>query len=88
MDATVDFATKHSQGSTIPYAVWANGLAEMDVVMPSTPVLDTFEAVARPLFDLGEELIRQNKVLAEIRDALLPVLISGELQIPDELLGE
>lgn len=86
LDSTVDFATKHSQGSTIPYAVWANGLAEMDVVMPSTPVLDAFEAIARPLFDLGESLIRQNKVIAEIRDALMPHLISGELEIPEEAL--
>lgn len=88
LDETVDFATKHSQGSTIPYAVWANGLSEMAVVIPTTQAIYSFEELAGPMFELGEKLIRENNVLAGIRDSLLPRLISGELEIPEELLGE
>lgn len=87
-DSTVDFATTHSQGSTIPYAVWLNGLAEMEVVLPATSVLDAFEKIVSPIIELGERLFQQNKTLAEIRDSLLPRLISGELEVPEELLGE
>lgn len=87
-DSTVDFATTHSQGSTIPYAVWPNGLAEMEVVLPPTPILDAFENIVIPMLELGEKLIEQNKTLAILRDSLLPLLISGDLAIPDELLGE
>jgi type I restriction enzyme S subunit len=87
-DGTVDFATKHSQGSTIPYAVWPKGLAHMDVVLPSTSILDAFETIAAPILELGEQLIRQKKSLAGIRDSLLPRLITGELEISDGSLGE
>ena len=31
---TIDFATRHSTGSTIPYAVWTGSLEGMPIVVP------------------------------------------------------
>ena len=53
------------------------------VVVPTQEVLDIFSAATTPL---SEEVVankQQARVLANIRDALLPKLISGEIHIPD-----
>lgn len=47
---------------------------------------DAFRRVIDPLFAQMESLSAQNTTLAKIRDQLLPRLISGELQFPDDLL--
>lgn len=87
LDSTVAFASAHSQGSTIPYAVWENGLADMKIISPDKHILSKFEGIIEPLINFGESILHQNVTLTEIRDSLLPRLISGELQIPDEMLA-
>jgi hypothetical protein len=43
--------------------------------------------VIQPIFAQIESLSNQSNSLAKIRDSLLPRLISGELQIPKEMLA-
>lgn len=47
---------------------------------------DRFGEIVKPIMDYLIELNHESQVLMSIRDALLPRLISGELQIPDEML--
>ncbi len=42
-----------------------------------------FEGLARPLRAKMEATFRESRILAELRDTLLPKLISGELRVPD-----
>ncbi len=56
------------------------------VVISSEDIHEAFLAIAGPLFAEIECLTRQSEELANLRDALLPRLISGELQIPEEML--
>ena len=56
------------------------------VVIGSEDIHEAFLAIAGPLFAEIECLTRQSEELANLRDALLPRLISGELQIPEEIL--
>ena len=56
------------------------------VVISSEDIHEAFLATAGPLFAEIECLTRQSEELANLRDALLPRLISGELQIPEEML--
>lgn len=57
-------------------------------VRPSKETLAAYDKFVRPLFALQEIITMQSQVLTEVRETLLPMLISGELQIPDELLGD
>jgi type I restriction enzyme S subunit len=78
---TIDYATRHSTGSTIPYAVWSGSLEEMPVLLPSSEVRTIFDVVLRPILDRIPESHFQKMSLAALRNALLPKLISGELPI-------
>jgi type I restriction enzyme, S subunit len=60
---------------------------DMKRMMIPTPNNDVFEAYAKvvgPLFDMGSNLMLENMSLKNLRDGLLPKLISGEIQIPTE----
>ncbi|MBI4237645.1 MAG: restriction endonuclease subunit S [Deltaproteobacteria bacterium] len=80
---TIDYATRHSTGSTIPYAVWTSSLEHMPVVIPPPAVRDAFDGKARPLLDRIAAPYFETNTLAALRDTLLPKLISGELRISD-----
>jgi hypothetical protein len=47
-------------------------------------LLRKYDAVVDPLFDRVLSAIRESNTLAALRDALLPKLLSGELQVPLE----
>ena len=53
------------------------------VLSAPTEVLDIFGAMTSPLFDRMKTADKESKTLSELRDTLLPKLISGELRIPD-----
>jgi type I restriction enzyme S subunit len=42
-----------------------------------------YEGLAAPLDDQIERNERESRYLAQLRDTLLPKLISGELRVPD-----
>ena len=52
-------------------------------VLPSVDVLNSFHVVASPLLRGIAENTRRSRSLAEVRDALLPRLISGKLRLPE-----
>ena len=78
---TIDFATRTSTGSTIPYAVWAESLELMPVVVPSEGIRKAFHAVVRPILRRIPETYFENKSLTALRNALLPRLLSGEVEL-------
>jgi type I restriction enzyme, S subunit len=80
---TIEYATNHSTGSTIPYAVWQGSLEAMPIVLPPTQVRALFDHLVRPFLDRIPPLFFENRTLAALRDALLPKLISGELRVKD-----
>jgi type I restriction enzyme S subunit len=83
-EATVAYANAHSQGATIPYAVWDGSLSEMPLVLPSAEVLQQFEtAVAPMLARLAQSFFALGN-LRRTRDLLLPRLLSGQMAL-DEL---
>ena len=49
--------------------------------------MDAFTDVVGSMFDEIGVLLNQSISLAAIRDSLLPRLISGELEIPEEMLA-
>ena len=53
------------------------------LVVPPTSVMQAFDDQARPLYQRIVECARESHTLADLRDTLLPKLISGELPIGD-----
>jgi len=80
---TIDFATRHSTGSTIPYAIWTDSLESMPVIAPPEEVRGAFNRLLQPLLVRIPEPYFEIRTLAALRDTLLPKLISGELRIKD-----
>ncbi len=89
-DSTVDYATQHSEGSTIPYAKWKNSLERMPVLIPPDSVQEGFSEIVKSFIDRANANIQQAQTLTQLRDTLLPKLISGQLRLPEaeELLAE
>ena len=56
-------------------------------ITPEMALRNAFSRIAEPIMELLETLNIESQYLREIRDALLPRLISGELQIPEEILA-
>lgn len=87
-ESSVDYAAKHSEGSTIPYAKWKNSLENMPIVLPPESLWVAFSGVVSPFVDRANGNIEEAQNLATLRDTLLPRLISGQLRLPvaqDEL---
>ncbi|MEX0958520.1 MAG: restriction endonuclease subunit S [Burkholderiales bacterium] len=78
---TIDFATRHSTGSTIPYAVWTESLDGMPMIAPPPAVRKAFNYLVRPILARIPEPYFENRTLATLRDTLLSKLISGELRV-------
>lgn len=67
-------------GAVQPKISQAN-LRSIQVVIPPQPELDTFNELICPMFDQIRQNQDQNKALAAMRDALLPKLMSGEVDV-------
>lgn len=56
-------------------------------VIPTGDLIERFDALFEPLFEQILLLREQGASLRELRDSLLPRLVSGELEIPEEMLA-
>jgi len=59
----------------------------LGILIGTTELLRAFALMVGPLFELSFQLRGETGSLNLIRDSLLPRLISGELQIPEEMLA-
>jgi type I restriction enzyme S subunit len=69
-------------GSAVP-TLNRNHIHGLPYVIPATPCIDAFESIARSLHERAKDNERQAQSLVEVRDALLPRLISGQLRLPE-----
>jgi type I restriction enzyme, S subunit len=63
--------------------VSAKDLAEYEVGRPDADALARFGALAEPLLDAVARLRDERRTLANLRDTLLPHLMSGRLRVKD-----
>lgn len=57
------------------------------VVLPLASMIDAYSSVVRPVLKQAGRLLRENLVLAELRDAMLPRLLSGSVRSGSQLVG-
>ena len=67
-------------GAVQPKISQAN-LKSIPVVIPPLQEMNTFNLTIQPLFDQIRQNEDQNKILASLRDSLLPKLMSGEIDV-------
>lgn len=73
---------KYAGGSTFK-EISASAMRGIACVIPSLNLIKNFDSRAKELFDLQASLERQNAILASLRDALLPELMSGRIRVPE-----
>lgn len=71
-----------ASGSTFK-EISGTGMKSVPVVIPDNEAIEKFNAFCTPIFQQQEVLEAENSRLADIRDALLPKLMSGELDVSD-----
>lgn len=83
LDSSVDFAQKTSKGSTMPYAVWDGGMGEIDILIPPLNIAMEFNSIVLPMLRKIQDSYREVYSLQKLRDALLPKLMSGEIDVSE-----
>lgn len=71
-----------NSGSAVP-SMTVDILNKIVITIPTTTILQKFESIVKPIFIMMESCSTENKKLAQLRDTLLPRLMSGELTITD-----
>jgi type I restriction enzyme S subunit len=74
------------KGAAQPF-VSNSDLANSKLIMPPITVIARFTEIVRPIFEQSQTLNYQAHLLSNVRDSLLPRLIAGELQIPEDMLA-
>ncbi|MFY9609638.1 MAG: restriction endonuclease subunit S [Blastocatellia bacterium] len=80
--ALVEYTNARSTGTKMPRTSWGE-MAGYPVVTPPEGVAEAFTKASRVAVDRIAASIHESRTLAELRDALLPKLISGELRVKD-----
>lgn len=60
-------------------------LSKYKFAIPNREILKKLEYILTPFLDKQYELESQNQKLRDLRDTLLPILLSGEIEIPDDM---
>jgi type I restriction enzyme S subunit len=76
-------AVANMTGSSGRQRVSSGALMGFRLAVPPAEVLRRFGAVTDPLFERITANARESRTLADLRDTLLPKLISGELRVPE-----
>lgn len=83
----VDYANMRSTGTRMPRAS-AKDMLGYAVTMPNKEILIYFEEKIKPIWEKGMYSAENCTHLTNLRDTLLPKLISGQLRLPDSLIDK
>ncbi|RMD63282.1 restriction endonuclease subunit S [Candidatus Parcubacteria bacterium] len=77
------FAIKNMTGTSGRQRVPPEAIGHYEIVIPSESVAHRFGHLVRAFFSKARAAQNESHTLADLRDTLLPKLISGELRVPD-----
>jgi type I restriction enzyme S subunit len=69
----------HSKGSTIQHA--GSSINHFKIKLPKESSLNDFNRFSNPIYDMMNNLQKQNSKLREARDILLPKLMTGQIEV-------
>jgi type I restriction enzyme S subunit len=70
--------------SSIAIAINSKMVKAMPLLVPDNIALESFNKLTDSLFCMIRNNLKQSRALASIRDALLPKLMSGEIEVGEE----
>ncbi|MCA1626123.1 MAG: restriction endonuclease subunit S [Acidobacteria bacterium] len=79
-DEIIQYADRLSNGAKMPRTSWSD-LAKFEIVIPTKQVSEEFSKFAVSIAEKIKLNISENKALEQIRDSLLPRLISGKIRV-------
>ncbi len=85
-----EFAIQSMTGTSGRQRVPAESLAHFQVAVPPRTIAEAFDRAVKPRLARASAAVRESRTLSALRNALLPKLMSGELQVEGvgELLKE
>lgn len=83
MQTMSETINKLGQGGSTIVNLNKTQFGKINVLIPSVLVMKDFDSIVSPLFAMILSNQKENKRLAELRDTLLPRLISGEIDVKD-----
>jgi type I restriction enzyme, S subunit len=81
-DALVAYTSNSSTGTKMPRTSW-NDIARYEILVPPIKSAKAFNDQIQPLIEKIRTNIFQSRILSELRDTLLPKLLSGEVRVRD-----
>ena len=72
---------KHAQTGAVQPHVKASDVNAFEIIIPSSENILNFQQKVKPIFDQIANNERENILLAQLRDTLLPKLMSGEITV-------
>jgi type I restriction enzyme S subunit len=81
-DDLIEHANACSTGTKMPRVRWSD-IAGFEVAVPPERIAAAYGKLVNPLLRAAMSRVLESRTLAEVRDALLPKLLSGELCIRD-----
>ncbi|OFV28601.1 hypothetical protein HMPREF3134_07915 [Staphylococcus sp. HMSC14D10] len=80
----IRYITSTSTGTRMP-RTGKKQINSYKIVLPTNLILTSFNTILNRYTDLIKLLINENAKLIQLRDTLLPKLMSGEIEIPDDI---
>ncbi|TLP63896.1 restriction endonuclease subunit S [Microbispora triticiradicis] len=77
-----EHASAYANGTTVLH-LNARALPEFTFPVPDAALVDAVTNATRPLFDIAVQAQRESHVISNLRDTLLPQLMSGRLRVRD-----
>ncbi|BAQ10768.1 restriction modification system DNA specificity domain [Bacillus sp. OxB-1] len=82
-DVFIEYCTATATGTRMPRTGWKQ-ISKYEIVLPTEDVAEQFNKLLKPFYEKITEAIFETKSLRSMRDTLLPKLLSGEIELPDE----
>ena len=78
----IAYTNAYSAGTRMPRTNWKD-MSKYEIALPQVDVAQKYTEFIRPFIERIIENIHQSRTLSQIRDALLPKLLSGEIRVDD-----
>jgi type I restriction enzyme, S subunit len=76
-----DLVSGFGNGTTVNMLP-ADALGKPEIIIPPKAIVERFEEIAKPMLSQHEANYTESRTLADLRDTLLPRLMSGRLRVP------
>jgi len=86
-DKFIEYTTSTATGTRMPRSGW-NQISNYAIVIPPVELLENYNEKILPMLQMIQELVHENNSLKSLRNYLLPKLLSGEIEIPEESVVE